>query len=547
MRACIYARYSSENQRESSIEDQVRSCKLRIESEGWSLTTTYSDYALSGATHLRPGYQQLLADARAGAFDVLLAEALDRLSRDQEHVAGFFKQLSFCGVKIVTLAEGEISELHVGLKGTMNALFLKDLAQKTRRGLEGRVRQGRSGGGLCYGYDVVREIDGRGEPVHGGRTINEAEAAIVRRIFKDYGNGRSPRAIAKALNAEQVAGPHGRSWGASTIHGNWRRGTGILNNELYLGKLVWNRQRYIKDPGTGKRLARPNPKAAWIVQPVPELRIIDDDTWSAVKRRQGAHRDGVERTESGYRLNATHRRRFLFSGLLRCAVCGGTYTIIGHDRYGCANRRNRGTCDNGHVIGRHELENRVLAGLKNKLLAPELVREFIAEFHAELNRRGRDAELAYEVARRERSDIERKIKAMVDAIENGVFTASTRDRLLELERRKAELDGLKPPAPVARFHPNVAEIYRQKVAHLWAALNDPALREEAAEVLRGLIEEIRLAPVGDGGLQIELFGELAAIMAVGESAKTNRAADVTARFSLVAGTRNQLSRTVMRA
>jgi site-specific DNA recombinase len=365
--------------------------------------------------------------------------------------------------------------------------------------------------------------------------INEAEAAIVRRIFEDYSNARSPRAIAKALNAERVAGPHGRAWGASTIHGNWQRGTGILNNELYLGKLLWNRQRYIKDPGTGKRLARPNPKAAWIVQPVPELRIIDDGTWAAVKRRQGAHREGVERTESGYRLNATHRRRFLFSGLLRCAVCGGAYTIIGHDRYGCASHRNRGTCENGLVIGRHALEERVLAGLKNKLLAPNLVQEFIAEFHAELNRRGRDAELAYEVARRERIDIERKIKALVDAIENGIFTTSTRGRLLELERRKAELDGIKPPAQITRFHPNIAETYRQKVARLEEALNNPALREEAAEVLRGLVDEIRLAPAGDGGLQIELFGELAAIMALSESAKANRAVDQTARFSLVAG------------
>jgi site-specific DNA recombinase len=200
------------------------------------------------------------------------------------------------------------------------------------------------------------------------------------------------------------------------------------------------------------------------------------------------------------------------------------------------------------VIGRFELEERVLAGLEDKLLAPELVRDFIAEFRAELNRRGRDAELAYEVARRERTEVERKIKAMVDAIENGIFTASTRDPLLELERRNAELDGIKPPAQIARLHPNVAEIYRQKVAHLEVALNDPALREEAAEVLRGLIDEIRLAPAGDGGLQIELFGELAAIMALGESAKTNRAVDETARsVEVVAGTRNRRYLHVVRA
>src|SRR5215475_4574598 len=171
-RAAIYARYSSDLQRDASIEDQVRLCRERLDYEGWDLAATYTDHAISGATRLRPGYQKLLEDARGGAFDVVLAEALDRLSRDQEDVAALYKRLGFAGVRLLTLAEGEISELHVGLKGTMNALFLKDLAQKVRRGLEGRVREGRSGGGLCYGYKVVREHDARGEPIHGGRRVN---------------------------------------------------------------------------------------------------------------------------------------------------------------------------------------------------------------------------------------------------------------------------------------------------------------------------------------------------------------------------------------
>lgn len=238
MRAAIYVRYSSELQSDASIEDQVRHCKALIHREGWALAATYTDHAISGSVRMRPGYQKLLEDARGGQFQIVIAEALDRMSRDQEDVAALYKHLSFAGVKLITLAEGEVSELHVGLKGTMNALFLKDLAQKVRRGLEGRVRQGRSGGGLCYGYDVVREHDARGEPIHGGRRINEVEAGVVRRIFEEFATGRSPRAIAIALNAEGLSGPHGKAWGPSTIYGNWRRGTGILNNELYLGRIV---------------------------------------------------------------------------------------------------------------------------------------------------------------------------------------------------------------------------------------------------------------------------------------------------------------------
>lgn len=134
MRVAIFARYSSDNQREASIADQLRICRLRAEQEGWQIVEEYTEHAISGASLLRPGILALMSDAGRGRFDVICAEAMDRLSRDQEDIAGFFKRMAFAGVKIVTLSEGEVTHLHVGLKGTMNALFLKDLADKTRRG-----------------------------------------------------------------------------------------------------------------------------------------------------------------------------------------------------------------------------------------------------------------------------------------------------------------------------------------------------------------------------------------------------------------------------
>ena len=146
----------------------------------------FRDAAFSGASALRPGYQALMEGGRNGAFDIVVAEALDRLSRDQEDIAAPFKRLRFAGIRIVTLAEGEISELHVGLKGTMNALFLRDMAAKVHRGLRGRVEAGRSGGGNAYGYSVVRRLDPSGQPVTGERQIDAAQAAIVDRIFQAY-------------------------------------------------------------------------------------------------------------------------------------------------------------------------------------------------------------------------------------------------------------------------------------------------------------------------------------------------------------------------
>jgi DNA invertase Pin-like site-specific DNA recombinase len=357
-RVALYARYSSDSQREASIEDQVRTCRARAEREGWTVTQVFTDYGISGATQLRPGYQRLLEEARTGAFDLVLAEALDRLSRDQEHVAGLYKQLSFAGVGLVTLAEGEISELHVGLKGTMNALFLKDLAQKTRRGQEGRVRDGRSAGGRCYGYRVVREFDHRGEPVRGGRSIDEAEAAIVRRVFREFAAGLSPRAIACRLNAEGVPGPEGGVWQGTTLRGHHARRTGLLRNELYIGRIVWNRMRFIKDPATGKRVSRPNPEREWVNEEVPHLRIVDQELWETVQARLGEIRSSPKTAKliaSGFWLQ--RRPRHLLTGKAFCGRCGGPLAAVGKDYLACAAARGKGTCANRKGIRRDALSS----------------------------------------------------------------------------------------------------------------------------------------------------------------------------------------------
>ena len=407
-RAALYARYSSDLQREVSIEDQFRVCRAYAEREGWTVAGAYRDAAVSGASViLRPGVQALLADARAGSFDVVLSEALDRVSRDQADVAMLFKHLRFAGVTIVTLAEGEITELHVGLKGTMNALFLKDLAAKTWRGLRGRAERGKSGGGLCYGYDVVKTTDAAGEPVRGERRVDEAEAAIVRRVFREFATGVSPRAIARRLNEEGVPGPSGKPWTDSTLRGHARRGTGLVNNELYVGRLIWNRLRYVKNPDTGKRVSRINPPEEWVVTEVPELRIVDDALWQAVKDRQrelsARYATVIEATRAARanRLNDTHRPRHLLSGLLHCGVCGGPYAMRGQDRYGCSNHVMNGSCANGRGIARTILEDRVLAGLKDRLIAPEAAAEAMRAYAEETNRLNRERRASGEDDRKE--------------------------------------------------------------------------------------------------------------------------------------------------
>ena len=520
MRAAVYARFSSDNQRDASIEDQFRVCGDHATKAGFEITERYSDYAVSGASLNRPGIQSLLQDCRSDRCDVVLAEALDRLSRDQEDVAAIYKRLTFAGIKLVTLAEGEINELHVGLKGTMNSLFLKDLAAKTRRGLRGRVEQGKSGGGNSYGYDVVQKLAADGTPVRGERVINQDQAAIVLRIFNQYAHGKSPKAIARMLNDEGIPGPSGNDWGPSTINGNVARGTGILNNELYIGRLVWNRLRYVKDPETGKRISRLNPEEDWVNNEVPELRIVPQNLWDRIKARQA----NLTRPkgESADRPFWDRRRpRYLFSGLMKCGCCGGGYSKISQTQFGCSTARNKGTCDNRLNIRRDVLEATVLDGLRHHLMDPALFEEFCREFTEELNRLRREELSSRSKHEAELNKVERDIRRLIEAIKDGVPGAAVKDEMMVLEARKEELQRLLTEAPEEQpiLHPNLAQLYRRKVAQLTEALAGDETQAEAFDLIRSLVEEITLVPE-DGELKVELKGNLAGILQLCSTSKS---------------------------
>ena len=177
------------------------------EREGWRVVVLYQDRAMSGASAFRTGFTDMLRDAERGQFDVVVCESLDRLGRKLSDVAAMYDRLAFRRVMLHTASEGRISELHIGLLGTMAQKFLSDLRDKTWRGQLGRVRAGRIPGGLAFGYGVVPPPAGSSDG--GARCILPHEAEIVRRIFRDYAAGTSPRQIAKALNAEGIPGPRG--------------------------------------------------------------------------------------------------------------------------------------------------------------------------------------------------------------------------------------------------------------------------------------------------------------------------------------------------
>ncbi len=505
LRVALYARYSTDLQSESSAEDQLTALRKMVAQRGWTEVAAFRDEGISGtALATRPGVRALMRDAGAGAFDLVLTEALDRLSRGQADMARLFELLSFHGVRLETLGSGQVSELHVGLEGTMNRLYLVELAKKTRRGLIGRVEAGFSGGGHCYGYRIVAK---------GVLEVDQDQARMIQRIFRDYAAGASARTIAGALNAEGVPGPRGGAWGANGILGDRRAGDGLLCQELYVGVRVFNRRRYRKHPETGRRSSVLNPTDQWIRKPAPELRIVGDDLWAAVQARQAAI--------AASPTPRAHAPKRVFSGLIHCGVCGGPMWLEG-GKYACARRRDRATCSNRKIIRAETIERRVLDGLKAHLLSPDRIAAAVRAYHLE-------AEAEHAAAVRERAPIERemaetrrRMDRTMDAYERGDYEVDQlASRLAPLRARAAELQArldLAAAAPTIRLHPKAADYYRALAEQLGAVIADDDAGE-IRDLVRAAIERIDFHPAeGLGNFALQIHGTLAALLGVSERA-----------------------------
>ncbi|MEK9211346.1 recombinase family protein [Sphingomonas sp. 2378] len=519
LRAAIYARFSSERQSATSAEDQIALCTERARREGWEVAGVYTDIAISGASNRRPGMTALLADASAGAFDIVLSEAIDRISRNQADIATIFQRLEFANVPIETLSEGRITEMHIGFKGTMSAVFLKDLADKIRRGQRGAVSRGRIPGGLAYGYRVVPRINDRGELDRGLREIVPEEAAVIRRVYREYLAGRSPKAIAHDLNCEGIPSPAGGEWRASSIAGHRARRLGMLHNPIYAGRFLYGRVTMKRDPDSRKRISRVTSSEDQVMVDMPELRIVDEETWQAVQ-------DQTEQRATGP-MGQHKRPRHLLSGLITCGKCGGSVSIVGGKRLGCIRHREAGTCEVRKTICREELEGRVLAGIVNNLLSPEAISLLVQRYHvkaAEYEKRDRESLDAID---KRLGAAERAIARLVAAIAEGA--ADFTEIREALAARKADRDSLirqrqeLAADSVVIMNPGVVDDYRRRVKSLSRTL-DESTGVEQAEVkqrLRDLIEGVKIRPTNTDW-DIEVLSSLGSAVALATSPQNPR-------------------------
>lgn len=512
MRAAIYARYSSENQRPESIDDQISSCRKLALERGFTILDdhVYADEARSGARKDRAGLNALVGAAQTGAFDVVLVDDLSRLARDNYLMLSVLAELHFEGVRVVSVADGLDSEdeeatLGIQIRGIFNELHLRDLKKKTLRGQIGQKERGYSVGERTFGYRSVpageMRVDKKGQPRPDGyrMELNPREAAVVLRIFTAYGNGESLTSIVKALNEEAVPGREksSKAWSPATI-------SRILDNEKYIGRWVWNRTETRRDPRTGREKRIEKPQSEWCVSEDESLRIISVELWESVRRRRevakrswpgGKGKRGFSKDQGSRQKHApTH----LLSGTMSCGVCGATVAQVSGKSggyYGCLAASKR-ACDNKLLVRRKLTEDKIIAAVRERLEDAENVRYVLERVEEEVAALRHDLPETVRLKESELAAEERRMANFLDFIGEGRGSQALAKALVETERRveslRIEVDGLRASREKVFQAPPV-EWITEKLSKVREVLELNTVR--SAVLLREFLGPITLEPI----------------------------------------------------
>ena len=283
----------------------------------------------------------------------------------------------------------------------------------------------------------------------------------------------------------------------------------MLNNPIYKGQYCWNRTQDVREPGTGKKIARPKPRSEWIFKDMPQLRIISDELWDRVKARQ----DSLTVTTGNW---SKARPKSIVSGLMRCGVCDSPFVKHNQTRYACT-RKGKCACTHRLSIRQDEIEKVIIEALQSKLMDERLVGVFCEEYTrhmSDLKKSGRATRAGYEA---EIAKLERSRKRFMDAIEEGAPSKPFIAELNRIAERTEQLQDLLARCEEDKvlIHPSMARHYKKQVLRLTEGMNDEKLRGQAQEALRALIDKIVLTPNQEGtALVVNLFGDLAGILEI---------------------------------
>ena len=529
--------FDDPDRRTSSVKDQEAAAARYAEQHGFQLRAFYGDNGITGATMDRSGVKAMLDDIRSGKVDILIIEDIDRLSRDQEHLQYMAKLFRAHGVTLHTVAIGVVDSLVLSIKGLIAEEQRRRTAYQTRRGLKGKAHRAGATGGKALGYQrEVTGVDATGAEID-RYVIIEEEAAQVRWIFDRYDDGLSLKAICDLLDAEGVPTPsskwkrrntHGR-WNPSTLSGNIERGEGILNNRAYIGERVFNRRNWVEMPNEERgfsRQPRANDESGWIVGRDESQRIIEQGQWDRVKARQLVAREARDRKFklTSNPLSGAKRPKHLLSDLVTCGACGDLFTATGAGRWRCRNHRG-GRCTNSSVTTA-ELEDRVLSGIKQRLLRPEMVSFFAAALQQELDAAHRTSDSDRMRIEVELAETQNRIAKLVRRIEEDEDAPRALvARLKELEGIDTQLTAslaVTPKQIVVRLPANYDVVYQRAIAELEHHLASGS-GTAAREALRALVEKVVVHP-GDarGGKKrdMQLYGDLFGIIDFANAAAT---------------------------
>jgi site-specific DNA recombinase len=391
IRCAIYARYSSDVQKSTSIEDQVRNCREFAEQMGWVVLPEYirSDEGISGAAlDTRPAMLSLRDDAKKlpRPFDYILVDSTSRFGRELSDTLKLTKILKFHDVNLYFVTQRLDTKERYARKlqmvyGMQDEDFLEAHRENVHRGMRGIALKGYHTGGTHYGYKRIliyhlTDKDEHGRPAvdHVELEVDPLQAEIVLEIFTLRGQGYSLRDIAKHLNRKPIRGPRGRTWGTSTI----KR---IIKDELYRGIKKWDKKKNEMDPESYAMRRKPNPEIGWATTSLPKLRIISEELWEKV---QEVNRNAKRfRRQLGGENRTANSRTYLFSGSLKCGLCLGSIGIIGggsagsrRTRYGCRAHRSQDTCTNDVTIRLDRLEDQLMGAILEKL-QPSAIEQYL--------------------------------------------------------------------------------------------------------------------------------------------------------------------------
>lgn len=428
LNAVAYCRYSSDLQREESIEAQIRAIKGFAVHNGYALQKIYADRGISGTTDHRPEFQAMIEAARSGGIDAVIVHKYDRFARNRADSAIYRRELEKYGVKLISVLENfDDSPESIILQSVIegyNEYYSKNLRREVMKGLKENALSCRHTGGTpCLGYDVDKDTM--------KLIINEWEAEAVKLIFKRYLEGNGYTAIINELNKNGYKTKRSAPFGRNSLYE-------ILRNEKYAGVYVYNLSASKNAEGKFNRhKSKPDDEVIRIEGGVPQ--IISTEDFQKVQQMMKAR----QRKTAAFKA----KQEYLLSGKIVCAECGGRYT--GNSRkaspthpmyisYRCTKRNGKIKCKNPE-IQRDLLESIVLKKLANKVFDDKMLPEVIGrynEFAASKN-----TELTSTIAMIENKivEVEKSVANIVNVIMQ-TGSAALSDKLKELECDKAKLE-----------------------------------------------------------------------------------------------------------